>query len=69
MPSNTARVGVADRAIRAMGEAWLDECDPKANLTDVLADLMHWAHVRRIDFDDCLRVARGHFACETTDKS
>lgn len=68
MPSNTERADVADRAINAMGEAWIDQCDPEANLTDLLADLMHWAYVRGFDFDGCLRVARGHYACEAADE-
>lgn len=68
MPSNAARAQVADRAIRAMGVSWVDEYDPEANLTDMLADLMHWADRQEIDFDDCLRVARDHFGCEIAEE-
>jgi hypothetical protein len=69
MPSNIERVQVAEGAMRAMGELWLDEYDPEANLTDILADLMHWADSGGFDFDDCLRIARGHFAYEAAEDS
>lgn len=64
MPSNAERVMVADRAVNAMGEPWIDEDDPQANLIDLLVDLMHWADRRNVDFGDALCVAAAHYGSE-----
>ncbi len=37
---------------------------PKDALTDILADLMHWARREGIEFEDSLRPARVHFEAE-----
>jgi hypothetical protein len=40
-------------------------CDTTPDfVTDLLADLMHFAHAQGIDFDNQLRIARDHFYCE-----
>lgn len=44
-----------------------DPNDHTANLTDVLADLMHlskWQSERKLHFDRSLEIARGHFEAE-----
>ena len=35
-----------------------------ADVVDLMADLMHFCRNRRVDFDDCLRTARGHVDAE-----
>jgi len=51
MPTNAARVEGRRQVVRWMGESWIDEQDPESNLTDLLADLMHWAYSHSIDFE------------------
>lgn len=44
----------------------MDDCeeDKSTPVVDVLADLMHFAWLHHIDFEDALRIARGHFDYE-----
>lgn len=39
--------------------------DPGVAVTDLLADLMHLCLKRGEDFEDALRIARGHFDAES----
>jgi hypothetical protein len=40
-------------------------CDTNEDgVTDILADLMHYCQRAEIDFDNQLRIARGHYNCE-----
>jgi hypothetical protein len=49
------RVETAERAL----SVYTDE-DREANLTDCLADAMHWSRKQGIDFDRCLERAKGN---------
>lgn len=46
-----------------------DADGPDTALGDLLAHLMHWADAKEIDFDECLRLARGHHADEVADET
>ncbi|MBX6315529.1 MAG: hypothetical protein IRY99_21845 [Isosphaeraceae bacterium] len=47
-------------------EPYADSDD--ANLTDLLADLMHWSHRKGQSFDEALSTARVHFDHETPNR-
>jgi hypothetical protein len=55
--NNEARI---ERAAAAIGT--YDEYGEE--LIDLLADLLHWAERNGHDFDDALRIARGHYEAE-----
>ncbi len=38
--------------------------EPEESLIDLLADLMHYADREGLDYNDALRIARGHFRNE-----
>ena len=44
-------------AIKSIGD---ENADDDENLTDVLADLMHWADLKAIPFHGCLAIAERH---------
>ncbi len=54
-----AVIALYARAVGASGEP------DTTVLTDMLADVMHWAAARDLEFADSLRVAEGHFDAET----
>ena len=64
--SNANRVG---RAVRALEAAYSDEVDddPADALTDLLADLRHWADAHAVSFADSVRLSGIHHAAEVTD--
>lgn len=53
----------AGKALSASGN--FDKADPETTLVDTLADLMTWAHLADVDFEDCLERAAKHYAKET----
>ncbi len=53
------RVETAERAL----SVYTDQ-DREANLTDLLADAMHWSKQEGIDFERCLERARAHYRTE-----
>ena len=53
----------AHKALVASGN-W-DAHDPHTTLLDMLADLMTWAHLAEIDFEDCIERAARHYVKET----
>ncbi len=53
------RVEKAEKAL----SVYTDQ-DREANLTDLLADAMHWSREQKIDFDRCLELAKGHYQTE-----
>lgn len=61
----------AERIERAMTAYCLargedvEDYDDGSLLVDLLTDAQHWARHTEQDFDDALRVARGHFKYET----
>jgi hypothetical protein len=60
-----------DRAVRAVTalKQYMDEdFDEPTNITDLLADLMHFAAQQDIDFDRCLETAEIHFNAEKDDE-
>jgi hypothetical protein len=60
---NNDRASWAGIAIKAfIAETGTDEEDV---LTDLLADLMHWADRNNYDMDAALERARGHYEAET----
>ena len=42
-----------------------DEWDPRSNIVDVVANLFHYAALRKIDMEDCIRMAREHYQAES----
>jgi hypothetical protein len=60
---NEARLGWAAQAVRAFQEA--TGADDEDALSDLLADLMHWADRNKYDFDAALLRARDHYHAET----
>lgn len=56
----------ADRIERCANAlaAYNDEFDEESNLTDLLADAMHWCQGRRRTFHTMLRIAGEHFEIE-----
>lgn len=42
--------------------------DAESAVVDLLGNLKHFCQQRKIDFDDCLRIADNHFQTETTSK-
>jgi hypothetical protein len=63
MPSN------AERAGRFAGLLPYYPDDEHTNTIDLLADCLHWCNEHRYDFDDLLRVARGHFTAERAEEA
>jgi hypothetical protein len=61
-PTTLGRVLHAQQALDVMTSASGE--DRKDQLTDLLADLMHFCKVTGIPFDRQLRYARSHFASE-----
>lgn len=39
--------------------------DPETTLIDLLTNLLHFCDQTSVDFDNCLRISRGHFEAET----
>lgn len=62
--TNKGRVKLAAKTIKAHG----GDADQRANVTDLLADIMHWAQARKLDFHALLRTASNHYYCERADK-
>lgn len=60
----TAHALRASRAIGAAGA--MDHADAQTSLSDVLADLMHWADEHHLSFDDAITGARRHYDAETS---
>lgn len=68
MPTNDERAERGRVILETYGLRFGDPCDPNANLTDVLADLMHVAIRQpdlRLRFQSRLEMARLHFEAET----
>lgn len=67
-PTNAERANRAERVLiaYAMLEGRIDELDPMAEtlVSDLLADLMHYAGTCRLDFHRCIEVALMHFEAE-----
>jgi len=58
MPTNQERAEKARYALYPYFEADPDEL---ANLTDLLADLMHYSKLAGVDFESAMRIAEMHF--------
>ena len=66
-PTNKDRAERADHILRLYAELEGSEAyedDSAALLTDLLADLMHWAEEEELDFQDQLESAKGHYEAE-----
>ncbi len=64
MPTNSERAERARLILEAYAIEWGDPEDHSANLTDILADLMHLAHRHaelNLDFNAQLEMAKQHF--------
>jgi hypothetical protein len=55
-----SRVGNAEKALSVYTDR-----DRNANVTDCIADLMHWSREKGIDFDRCLERATEHYETES----
>lgn len=62
---NATRAAQGMQHINLQGELGGD-CDPEAQLVDTLANLMHYCNTvgEAGEFDNALRIARGHFKLE-----
>jgi hypothetical protein len=67
MITNLDRANWADKAILVFREQ--TGCDHEDGLSDLLGDLMHWAAVRKFDFDAALDRARHHYAEECEEEN
>lgn len=68
MPTNDERAERARVILESYGRYVGDPDDPRANLTDVLTDLMHLSVRQRalgLEFNHRLEMARQHFEAET----
>lgn len=65
MSRNEQRAEYAFRAMQTFIQSNGDNGDAGANLTDLLCNLMHWADEHGVDFDQSLRIAKGHHEEET----
>ncbi len=54
----------AERAAAALDTVYSQD---REGVTDLLADLMHYADRERIDFEQALKTARHHHQTETTE--
>ena len=64
---NTARAGFAARALARFGEIVAPGGEePETLLTDLIADLMHFADAAGLDFGECAMRGERHYACELT---
>jgi hypothetical protein len=61
---NDANEEHAVRAVTALKQYMDVDFDEPANITDLLADLMHYAAQQDIDFHRCLETAEAHFNTE-----
>lgn len=71
MNANAERADRGATILAFYAERFGDPLDNRANLADILADLMHmalWHCELRLDFDNQLEVARMHYAEEVQDK-
>lgn len=64
-PTNLSRAQLAKDALEAYRPEtsfppWTED-DFRDRLTDLLADLMHYANAHDLDFDECLDTARYHY--------
>jgi hypothetical protein len=57
-PTNRDRAARLDEILPLYPE------DQHTNVIDLLADLLHWCELNRVDFEDTLRIARMHFEAE-----
>lgn len=65
-PTNEDRAARIDLVVRAYEAARVDVMDePFETMTDLLADLRHWAAREKMDFESALRISAGHFDSET----
>jgi hypothetical protein len=53
---------LADTALACFKE--MSETDPADALSDLLANLMHWAEAAKLDFDQELARAKFNYQCE-----
>jgi len=58
---DSQRSSWAEVALIAYGAAKYEDVGDEADFRDLLADLMHLARARGLDFEDELRIAAGHF--------
>lgn len=71
MPTNDERAARGRMILDAYAEEFGDPCDPTANLTDVLTDLMHTAvreHDLGLKFHERLNMAMMHFEEEMAEE-
>jgi hypothetical protein len=68
-PTNTDRAFWGQRAIEEFAKVVGQTGEPvRDNLTDLLADLMHFCRKKRLSFDKALETAYGHFAAEVREE-
>ena len=65
LPENIDRAGRAGEIVMTYALRNGTTLDGAAtNLTDLLTDLMHYAALKDLDFDNCPRIASWHFDAE-----
>lgn len=61
---NAARAARAEAALKFYaGDSWKND-DPEAHMSDLLSDLMHYAHRKKLDFRGRCDFAEGTFEHE-----
>lgn len=75
---NEERAACAQAAVEAYAAAKIDNTtdlwdfsaqDAQDRLTDLLADLRHWASQNGLDFEQSLRSSQSHFECELDEEA
>jgi hypothetical protein len=65
IPANIVLQKQRRQRARSILSTQYDQYDMETSTTDLLTDLMHAAATSGVDFDNCLRVAQGHFEEES----
>lgn len=65
---NDRRISTAKKMLKARGARGVDPYDNRANLTDMLTDLRHWADAMCIDFHRCSDLSYNHYLEEKANR-
>lgn len=63
--TNTDRIRYGAKAVLAGNPDSIGSNDEQTNLTDTLANMMHYARENDLDFAQALRMAKAHFQDES----
>ena len=65
LPTNREKAEWARKSVRYYAKLMGEPKEPlKTKTSDLLADIMHMAHQKKMNFEEMLDMARGHFGYE-----